>query len=208
MPEPLRSHGMGKTQVSDILRNKATIKAAHASNISTHKKSRASKYSEVNQALYSWYNLACSKNIYPNGPQFNKAKEIAQHLGKTDFEGTAGWPSKWKARYNVKRMKVSGESGNVSSDSVRFWKERLPEILKGYIQEIRYIYLDETGCFWQALPDSGFGEKGKICRGGKRSKQRFTIAFMVSASGAGKAHCYLAGRNQGVSEGLIPMPCQ
>lgn len=59
------SHGIGKTQVSDILRNKASIQATYASNISTHKKSRVSKYSEVNEALYFWYNLACSKNRSP-----------------------------------------------------------------------------------------------------------------------------------------------
>ena len=64
-----------------------------------------------------------------------KAKKIAQCLGKTDFEGTPGWLSKWKARYNIRRMKVSGESGDVSGDCVRSWKERLPEILKGYKKE-------------------------------------------------------------------------
>jgi len=51
------SHGIGKTQVSNILRNKVSIKAAYASNISTRKKCRVSKYSDVNEALYSWYKL-------------------------------------------------------------------------------------------------------------------------------------------------------
>ena len=55
------------------------------------------------------------------------------------------------------------------------WKERLPEILNGC--------LDETGCFWQSLPDKGFGEKGKKCKGGKRSKLRVTVAFIVSTGG-------------------------
>ena len=49
-------YGIGKTQVSDILRNKVSTKAA-----STHKKCRVSKYSDVNVALYSWYSMACSK---------------------------------------------------------------------------------------------------------------------------------------------------
>ncbi len=35
-----------------------------------------------------------------------------------------------------------------------------------------FINLDETGCFLRALPEKGFGEKGKECRGGKKSKQR------------------------------------
>jgi len=147
------SHGIRKTQVSNILRNKVSIKAAYASNFSTHKKCRVSKYSDVNEALYSWYKLACSKNIYPNGPQLvAKAKEIAQRLGKTDFEGTPGWLSKWKARYNIRKMKVSGESGDVSGDSVRSWKERLPEILKGYKKEDIYN-LDEMRVGKEASKD-------------------------------------------------------
>ena len=61
-------------------------------------------------------------------------------------------------------------------------KERLPEILRGY--EEKNIYnLDETGCFWRALPDHGLAQKGKQCKGGKKSKQRFTIAFLVNTAG-------------------------
>ena len=43
--------------------------------------------------------------------------------------------------------------------------------------------MDETGIFWRALPDCGFGQKSKSCKGGKKSKQRITVAFFVSASG-------------------------
>ena len=37
--------------------------------------------------------------------------------------------------------------------------------------------------FWRALPDKGFGEKGKRCVGGKKYKQRLTVAFFVNAAG-------------------------
>ena len=41
---------------------------------------------EVNKALYKLYLLACSKNIYPGGPQLiEKAKLIADQLGKQNF---------------------------------------------------------------------------------------------------------------------------
>ena len=54
------------------------------------------------------------------------------------------------------------------------------EILNGYAKEDIYN-LDETGCFWRSLPDKGFGEKG--CKGGKKSKHRVTVTFLVSAAG-------------------------
>ncbi len=49
-------------------------------------------------------------------------------------------------------------------------KEQLPEIFQGYDAK----NLDETGCFWKALPESGFARK---CHG-KKSKQRFTVALI------------------------------
>lgn len=43
--------------------------------------------------------------------------------------------------------------------------------------------MDETGCFWKALPDKGLAQKGKSCKGGKKSKQRITVAFFVNGMG-------------------------
>ena len=74
-------------------------------------------------------------------------------------------------------MSVSGESGDVSGETVKSWKERLPELVQGYSKEDIWN-MDETGCFWKALPDKGFGMKGKQCKGGKKSKQRVTVAFL------------------------------
>ena len=46
--------------------------------------------------------------------------------------------------------------------------------------------MDETGVFWRALPDSGFGQKGKECKGGKKSKHRITVAFLLVQQGLKK----------------------
>ena len=43
--------------------------------------------------------------------------------------------------------------------------------------------MDESGCFFKALPDKGLVEKGKEAKDGKKSKQRFTVAFFVNAAG-------------------------
>ena len=61
------------------------------------------------------------------------------------------------------------------------WKKRFPEIVEGY--DIWNV--DETGFFWQALPDRGFGQKGKQCYGGK-SKKWVTLASFVTVSGKEK----------------------
>ena len=71
-----------KTQIAAILKQKESILAAFESNASTSKKS---KFQDINEALYKWYSLTCSKNIYPDGPQFlEKARKIAECLGKRE----------------------------------------------------------------------------------------------------------------------------
>ena len=165
--------------MSVILKEKESILTVYESNASTNKKCRVSKFSDVNEALYEWYTMAC----YPGGPQLiANAKEIAVRLGKPEFEGSTGWLSKWKKRYNVRRVPICGESGDVRGDTVTSWKERLPEFLRGYEKQ-DIFNLDETGCFWRALPERGFGQKGKQCKGGKKSKCRFTVSFLVNAAG-------------------------
>ena len=178
----------GKTQVGRILKSKESLLALYESNapasrVHTSMIQRQSEFEEVNKALYEWYTLACSKNIYPGGPQLSeKAREIAERMGKLSFKASRGWLEKWKKRYNIKQLKVCGESGDVRGDTVDSWKERLPQILDGYEKDAIWN-VDETGVFWQALPDRGFGQKGKQCYGGKKSKKRVTLAFFVTASG-------------------------
>ena len=62
----------GKTQIGKILKQKEL--ALYESNASktrahTNRTSRPSEYEEINQSLYTWYTMACSKNIFPMSPQ-------------------------------------------------------------------------------------------------------------------------------------------
>lgn len=89
----------------------------------------------------------------------------------------------WKRRYHIRQVTISGESGDVAGETVESWKERLSELLQGY--EAKNIWnLDETGCFWKALPEKGFGQKKKECKGGNKTKERLTIAFITNAAGS------------------------
>lgn len=87
-----------------------------------------------------------------------------------------------KKRYNVKNLRICGESGDVQGPTIDSWKERLPELLCGFTSDDIWN-MDETGLFWKALPDRGFVVKGRACKGGKKVKERFTVAFFVTAAG-------------------------
>ncbi len=98
--------------------------------------------------MYEWYCLACSKNIHPGSPELTeKAREIAEHLGKANFKASRGWFDKWKKRYNVKYLKICGESGDVQGETVDSWKERLPQIVRGYDKD-KIWNMDQSGLFF------------------------------------------------------------
>ena len=62
--------GCGRTQVGKILKSRESLLALYKSNASSSRIhtsviQRPSEFEEVNKALYDWYKVACSKNIYP-----------------------------------------------------------------------------------------------------------------------------------------------
>ena len=143
---------------------------------------RTSQYASVNDLLYDWYLMAVCKNIYPDGPKLcEQAKQIAQHLGLKYFKASNGWLEKWKLRHNIKQLTVSGESGEVRGATVDSWKKCIPEVIEGYSAQ-NILNIDETGCFWWVLPDKGLEQKVKLCKGGKKSKERMTL-FVDAAGG-------------------------
>lgn len=153
------------------MKNKDFIQMAYESNLATHQKPHNSKSSSVNEALYEWFCMACAKiRILPKWP-IAKGKEIATRLGIDGFEESSGWLTKWKGRYNIKKICVSGDSGDIAGETISSWKERLPELLQGYKAE-DIFHLNKTGCFWRALPESGFEEKGKKHFGGKKRQEK------------------------------------
>ena len=60
--------------------------------------------------------------------------------------------------------------------------ERLPEIIRSYSAH-DICNMDESGLFFKAFPDTGLAKKTKKCKGGKKSKERLTVAFFVSSRG-------------------------
>ncbi len=80
-----------------------------------------------------------------------------------------GWLEKWKKkkRFSIKYFKICGESGDVQVVTIDSWKERLPELVRGYSKNVIWN-MDETGLFFRALPDHGFAQKSRSCKGGKK----------------------------------------
>ena len=81
------------------------------------------------------------------------------------FKASEGWLDKWKLSHGIKEKQISGESLDVCT--VESWMERMKELCKGYDQR-DILNMDESGCFFKALPAKGLAQKGKKTKGEKK----------------------------------------
>jgi hypothetical protein len=89
---------------------------------------------------------------------------------------------RFKDRHGLVYKKLVGESAAVDSESTEAWLEGLPSLLEGYEQ--RDIYnADETGLFYNVLPDRTLALKGESCHGGKNCKDRLTVLLCINSDG-------------------------
>ena len=174
----------GKTQIQRILQQKDEIKAAYEANQSdSRKRKRLAQFDDIDGAVYHWYKLARQRQVPVNGPMLQEeALKIAEALGNTVFRASNGWLERFKGRHNLKQFTISGEAASVSDVTVASWHERMKELTRGYKREDIWN-VDESGCFFRALPDKTLAEKKSACKGGKKAKERITVLFIANAAG-------------------------
>ena len=159
--------------MSQILKSKDIILKELEINESSSGKKRETpqKFLRINEYLWKWYVLCRQSNVPVSWLMLQEeALIISERLGgnSVGFTASNGWLIKWKKRYNISEMKVAGEEGDVSQQTLSSWDERSRELMREY--ESRNVWnIDETGQFWRALPDKSLSERGKRCRGGKNS---------------------------------------
>ena len=180
--------GCGKTQISNILKQKAQAREGYERGFSSLKNhNRTSQYSNLNDAVWEWFREKNEQRLLiflpVDGPMIQKfATKAAEKCGYSDFKASSGCLTRFKKRHILLQHKVCGQSADVPEATVESWKECLESITSRY--EMQNIWnMDETGCFYRAFPDKGLSEKAKKCKGGKKSKKRLTAAFFVSATG-------------------------
>ena len=181
---------IGKTQAANVVKNEAKLREEYENfqgkGFKHIKRENHQKFKPINDILYSWFKKYESSGIFVNGPLLKEeAMSIKQSLSLPELDGfkaSEGWLDKWKLSHGIKEKQISGESLDVSQTTVESWMERIKELCKGYDQR-DILNMDESGCFFKALPAKGVAQKGKKAKVGKKSKQRITVAFFVSADG-------------------------
>jgi hypothetical protein len=141
---------------------------------------------ELETVLFTWYQQARASNIPIDGTTLReKLKIIAVQLNTDNFSASSGWVSRFKDRHGLVFKKLAGESAEVSVESIDAWLESLPSLL-GVYEPCDVYSADETGLFFNVLPDRTLAYKGESCHGRKHSKDRLTVLLCVNSDGSDK----------------------
>ena len=123
----------GKTQVSNILKQKTLVREEYERGFSsTKKRNRTSQYSDVNDAVWEWFEKKTEQRTPVDGPIIQEfAMKAAEKLGYPEFKASSGWLTRFKERNNLSQHKLCGESADVPEATAYSWKERLGSIISG-----------------------------------------------------------------------------
>ena len=149
------SYKCGKTQISEIVKNKVQIMELWegGANASRKKlKNTNAKYADLNEEVWKWFQDKRARNVPVSGPMIQEAAlMLAMPLGHDQFTASNGWLQSFCSHHNISCKTLSGERAEVCEDAVADWKQRLPVACEGF-DEKDIFNLDETALFYRALP--------------------------------------------------------
>ena len=91
---------------------------------------------------------------------------------------------------------ISGEEATVNPDVKSVWiTQSLTHLLKGYSAENVYN-ADETGLFFQMMPNKTLAFKGEKCIGGKLSKACLTVMLCANMTETDKRKLLIIGKSE------------
>lgn len=197
--ELVDKYGISIGSVSGIIKRKAEYIECYEQNENSNKKRNLrDKLSQcLDEQVYEWFVVQRSKNIPISGPILQeRARQIRQQLGGPDadsFKASNGWLQKFRVRHAIQYRAICGESAAVDMVTVEEWKHRLPSIFNEYDPSDVYN-ADETGLFFKALPSRSLVTAKDSCKGGKRSKERFTVLLCTNMTGTDKLQPLIIGK--------------
>ena len=152
---------------------------------SLRKRMHSVKHEDLDSAVYCWF-LQVRERKLPVSSHIlkEKAKKFAAAFGIEDFHCSNGWVDCFKQQHDLRFRAISGEKGEVSNDTTSNWlKDVLPKLIEGY-QPTDIYNTDETGLFYQLIPNKTLARKEDDCAGMKKSKQRVTLLLGANMNGS------------------------
>ncbi|KAK9731551.1 CENP-B N-terminal DNA-binding domain [Popillia japonica] len=179
--EVAKKYGISQAQVCKLLKRKDSVLTDWRENLKlTQKRKRSGKELQVEGDLMEWFREKRARNVPISGPILKqKAEEIAERRGKSDFKATNGWFCRWKNRNQVSFKKIQGEAKDADITGANKWvREVLPGLLENYNSSSIYN-CDETALYYRATPDATLCFRGEKAIGGKIQKDRLIDSSLL-----------------------------
>jgi len=162
---------------------------------------RKGKHEDVEEALFLWHQHLRGKGVPVNGPMLQeKALQFKREIEGEDGEFTAsdGWLDRWKKRYGIRQLSVSGEALSANRHAVPAFKTQLFTILDNEgITGDQLYNCDETGLNYKMLPTKTLASKKEASAPGyKKSKERVTVLACSNVTGSHKLRLTLIGKSK------------
>lgn len=191
-------YGISDTTISNWKKNKDQIfKMADLKLAKAKSKVTNGKHPELENAVLEFMRIIRDHRFPINAYVIKeKAKEIAISLNIDDFKASDGWYTGFKNRHDLVLKKTVGHEDRIEPNTINKWREHeLPKILANYPLENIYN-ADETGLFFELLPDKTVTTKYDRCKFHNNSKNRITVMFAVNFSGCDKLQPLVIGKSK------------
>jgi hypothetical protein len=176
---------IGKTQVSDILKNKVYLSQTFVEKGSENSKRKFPKSDGeiIDIVIFQWYLHARVNNLPISGPLLKeKALELASEVGLNDFKASNGWLQKFKERHQISYKSTHRVSDSVKQCIVTEWFDKVKELINGY-NKCDIYNCDETGLFYRITPEKTMNFINETCSEGNLSKERLTVMLCTNIIG-------------------------
>jgi hypothetical protein len=166
------------------------------------------EHEKVGEALYLWFMNKREKGLPVSGPMLQeKALQYYEDLEDTKdvpqeekFTASEGWLFRWKKRYGIRKLKISGErlSAEGQKGELEKFKRYLHKLMRKENLVAEQVYnCDETGLYYRMLPDKTLAAREeKAAPGYKKSKDRVTVMACSNVTGDHKLPLVFIGKSK------------
>lgn len=198
--------GVGEVTVGDWRRKRKEIEQWVSKSVSggsdlLRKTMKKGEYEQTSEALFLWFSNLRGLGSPISGPML-QAKAIEFHKrfkdGEANFSASDGWLDRWKKRYGIRQLHISGEKLSADSSEIEAFSLKIKDlVLDNGLTSDQIFNCDETGLNFRMLPTKTLAAQSeKTAPGYKKSKERVTLLMCSNSSGSLKLRPLLIGKSK------------
>ncbi|KAK9704378.1 DDE superfamily endonuclease [Popillia japonica] len=124
-----------------------------------------------------------------------KGKINCGKIENNECDFSSGWLYRFQKRHGISAHVISCEKNKVNEQTVDEWKQEF-RLIRQHYSDKDVFNIDETGVFYNLLPERTLDFKGKKCYGGTKSKERLTAVLCCNADGSEKLKLWIVGKSK------------